>query len=144
MRSSVLFEERGTLVVRRDHPRVRRRMTRELFNELPHIDVHVVLGRPGTGHRVAQRHWEKERVHRRTVLTVPYFLIAALAAAQTDCVAALPDRLAELCIRLLPLKKVAATFPLPQLTTVMVWHERTDADPGARCFRQLVAETVRG
>jgi DNA-binding transcriptional LysR family regulator len=144
MHSSALFEEQGALVVRRDHPRVRRRITRELFNELPHIDVHVVLGRPGTGHRVAERHWEKARVHRRTVLTVPYFLTAALAAAQTDCVAALPDRVADLCIRLLPLKKVTATFPLPRLTTVMVWHERTDADAGARCFRQLVAEAVRG
>jgi DNA-binding transcriptional LysR family regulator len=142
MRSSVLFEEQGALVVRRDHPRVRRRMTRELFNALPHVDVHVALGRPGTGHRVAQRQWEHARVRRRVVLTVPYFLIAAMAAAQTDCVAALPDRVADLCIRLLPLKRVAATFPMPRLTTVMVWHERTDADPGARFFRQLVAEAV--
>jgi hypothetical protein len=26
---------------------------------VPHVDVHVVLGRPGTGHRVAQRGWER-------------------------------------------------------------------------------------
>lgn len=143
MRSSVLFEERGALVVRRDHPRVGQRMTRELFNALPHIDVHVALGRPGTGHRVAQRHWEKARVRRRVVLTVPYFLIAAMAAAQTDSVAAIPDRLAELCVRLLPVKRVAAVFPLPRLTTVMVWHERTDTDPAARFFRQLVSDAVR-
>ena len=58
MRSRPLFMERAALVVRRDHPLVGRRMTRELFNELPHIDVHVVLGRPGIGHRVAQRGWE--------------------------------------------------------------------------------------
>jgi DNA-binding transcriptional LysR family regulator len=144
MRSSVLFEEEGTLVVRRDHPRVRRRMTRELFNALPHIDVHVALGRPGVGHRVAQRHWEQARVRRRVVLTVPYFMVAAMAAAETDCVAALPDRVARLCVRLLPLKRVTPTFPMPRLTTVMVWHERTDADPGATFFRQLVAEAVRG
>jgi DNA-binding transcriptional LysR family regulator len=144
MRSSVLFEERGALVVRRDHPSVGRRMTRELFNALPHIDVHVALGRPGTGHRVAQRQWEKARVRRRVVLTVPYFLIAAMAAAQTDSVAAIPDRLAALCVSLLPLKRVAAVFPLPRLTTVMVWHERTDTDPAARFFRQLVSEAVRG
>jgi DNA-binding transcriptional LysR family regulator len=55
MRSAALFEEQAALIVRRDHPRVRTQMTRELFNELLHIDVHVVLGRPGTGHRVAQR-----------------------------------------------------------------------------------------
>src|SRR5215472_681646 len=77
MRSAVLFEEQAALMVRRDHPRVRTRMTRVLFNELPHIDVHVVLGRPGTGHRVAQRAWERAHVRRRVVLTVPYFLTAA-------------------------------------------------------------------
>ena len=76
------------------------------------------------------------------MLTAPYFLIAAMAAAQTDCVAALPDRVAELYVRLLPLKRVAATFPMPAPDAVMVWHERTDADPGARFFRQLVAEAV--
>src|SRR5262245_46516959 len=41
MRSRPLFEERGALVVRRDHPSVGRRMTREQFNALRHIDVHV-------------------------------------------------------------------------------------------------------
>ena len=143
MRSAVLFEEHGAIVVRRDHPRVRRRMTRELFSALPHIDVHVVLGRPGTGHRAAQRHWDQARLQRRVALTVPHFLIAAMAAANTDCVAALPERLADLCVKLLPLKRVTATFPLPRLTTVMVWHERTDADPGAKFFRQLVADAVR-
>jgi DNA-binding transcriptional LysR family regulator len=143
MCSTPLFEERGALLVRRNHPRVGRRMTRELFNALPHIDVHVVLGRPGTGHRVAQRQWEEARLRRRVVLTVPYFFVAAMAAAETDAVAAVPERLAELAVRLLPLKQVPAEFSLPHLTTAMVWHERTEADPGARYVRKLVAEAVR-
>jgi hypothetical protein len=33
---------------------------------------------------------------------------------------------------------------MPRLTTVMVWHERTDLDPGATLFRQIVAEAVAG
>src|SRR5262245_11720577 len=142
MRSAALFEERAALLVRRDHPRVGRRMTRELFNDLQHVDVHVVLGRPGSGHRVAERGFEQARVRRHVVLTVPYFMTAAFAAAETDCVAAMPDRLAALCVRLLPLKQVTAAFPLPRLTTVLMWHERTDADPGARLFRQLVTKAV--
>src|SRR5581483_4431532 len=102
-----------------------------LFNELPHIDVHVVLGRPGTGHRVAPRGWERAGVRRRVVLTVPYFRTAGLAAAATDCIAGLPDRMAARCVSLLPLKKVRAVFPLPSMTRVMVWDERTNRDPGA-------------
>jgi DNA-binding transcriptional LysR family regulator len=76
------------------------------------------------------------------VLTVPYFMTAAMAAAQTDCIAAIPDRVADLCVELLPLKRISAPFPMPRLTTVMMWHERTDADPGAGFFRQLVADAV--
>jgi DNA-binding transcriptional LysR family regulator len=142
MRSQRMFEESAALVVRRDHPRVGRRITREQFNELAHIDVHVALGRPGAGHRAAQRGWERAGVRRRVVLTVPYFMTAALAAAATDCIAGLPDRMAAFCVSLLPLKKVAAAFPLPSVTIVMMWHERTDADPGARAFRSLVADAV--
>jgi DNA-binding transcriptional LysR family regulator len=143
MRSAPLFEEQAVLIVRRDHPRVGTRMTTELFNELPHIDVHVVLGQPGTGHRVAQRGWERAHVRRRVVLTVPYFFIAAMAAAETDCVAALPSRMADLCVRLLPLKRVRAAFPLPRMNTVMVWHQRTNEDPGAKLFRDIVLECGR-
>jgi len=65
-------------------------------------------------------------------------MVAAMAAAETDCVAALPDRMADLCVRLLPVKRVQAAFPLPRMNTVMVWHERTDSDPGAKLFREIV------
>jgi len=37
-----------------------------------------------------------------------------------------------------------AGFPLPSMTTVMIWHKRTDIDPGARAFRALVADAVAG
>jgi DNA-binding transcriptional LysR family regulator len=76
------------------------------------------------------------------VLTVPYFMTAALAAAATDCIAGLPHRMAALCVSLLPLKRVSSAFRLPSMTTVMVWHERTDADAGARAFRHVIADTV--
>jgi hypothetical protein len=28
------------------------------------------------------------------------------------------------------------------MTTVMMWHDRTDSDPGARAFRDIVADAV--
>lgn len=96
-----------------------------MFNALPHVEVHVVLGRPGTGHRVAHRGRERAHVGRRVVLAAPYFIIAAMAAAETDCIAALPSRMADLCVRLLPLKRVRAMFPLPRINAVMIWHQRT-------------------
>jgi hypothetical protein len=67
----------------------------------------------------------------------------AIDNASTDCFAALPSRMADLCVRLLPLKRGRATFPLPRMNTVMVWHQRTNEDPGAKLFRDIVLECGR-
>lgn len=142
MRARPVFEEKPWFVVRRDHPRVRRMMTPKLFGELPHIDVEVVLGRTGVGHRLAEQHWRRLRLERKVAITVPYFTTAAMIASRTDCIAALPGRLAGVMCDYLPLKAVCATFPLPSMEMSLVWHERTDADPGGRYFRDLVVKTV--
>jgi DNA-binding transcriptional LysR family regulator len=139
-----LFEERAALVVRRDHPKVGARFTPALFNALGHIDVEVALGRTGAGHRVAEQHWQRAGLKRQVAVVVPYFIAAAQVAARTDLVAGLPHRLAEALCETLPLRIVPAAFPLPSLMTVLAWHDRTEADQGARYFRQLVIDAVRG
>jgi len=140
---TVVFEERAAMVVRRDHPRVRGKLTPKLFAELPHIDVEVMLGRKGFGHQQAARHWRSSGLERHVRFTVPYFTTAALVAARTDCIAGLPHRVAETLTATLPIKIVPTTFPLPSMRISLVWHERTDVDPGARFFRELVVNAVR-
>lgn len=142
LRSHVLFEEHAKLVVRRGHPSVRSKITRDQFNALPHIDVQIALGNPGAAHGVVERFWKQHGLKREISLVVPSFVTAAMAAARTDCIAGLPDRVATLFASLLPLEIVAAAFPLPSVITVLVWHERTHADPGARMFRELIVESV--
>ncbi len=137
-----LFEERGALVVRRDHPKVGARLTPALFNALGHIEVEVMLGRTGAGHRVAEQHWQRTGLKRQVAVVVPFFTAAAQVAARTDLVAGIPHRLAEVLCETLPLRIVPASFPMPSLTTVLAWHDRTDADPGARFFRELVLDAV--
>ena len=140
---TVVFEERAALVVRRDHPKVRGKMTPKLFGELPHIDVEVALGRKGFGHQQAARHWRSSGLERHVRFTVPYFTTAAMVAARTDCIAGLPSRVAESLVAMLPIKIVPTTFPLPAMRISLVWHDRTDRDPGARFFRKVVVDAVR-
>ena len=52
--SSELYEEEGVLVVRKGHPHVRGRMSKEQFNTLRHIDILLALGGPGIGHRIVE------------------------------------------------------------------------------------------
>lgn len=139
-----VFDERACLVVRRDHPRVRGKITPKLFNELAHIDVEVALGKKGIGHREAERHWNGMGLVRRVTVTVPYFTTAAMMASRTDCVAGLPSRAANILCRAFPVKIVPTTFAMPTMGMSIAWHERTDADPGARHFRKVIADAVRG
>jgi DNA-binding transcriptional LysR family regulator len=142
LHSRTVYDEIATLVVRRDHPRVRERMTSELFNALQHIDVQVALGKTGTGHDIADMMWRKQGLSRAVALTVPHFVAAAMAAARTDYVAALPRRVAETLRPLLPLKITRPAFEMPKASVTLFWHARTDADAGARYFRDLVARAV--
>lgn len=130
------------MVVRRDHPRVRGKLTPKLFNELPHIDVEVVLGRTGIGHKLAEQHWKGAGLERKVAVRVPYFTTAAMIASRTDCIAGLPSRLAKVLCKTLPLKVAPTSFQMPKMGVSLVWHERTDADPGAKYFRDLVAGAV--
>src|SRR5207247_1244687 len=78
------------------HPTVGATLTREQFNQLPHIDTHVALGKPGMVHKVAADLFARHGLSRRIVLSVPHFSSAAMTAARTDCLAALPERIARL------------------------------------------------
>jgi DNA-binding transcriptional LysR family regulator len=141
--SEHVFRERACLVVRRDHPRVRGKITPKLFNELAHIDVEVALGKKGVGHERAEQHWKSVGLVRRVAITVPYFTTAAMMASRTDCLAGLPSRAAEVLCEAFPIRIARTTFSLPSMLMSMMWHERTDADPGARYFRRVVADAVR-
>jgi DNA-binding transcriptional LysR family regulator len=139
-RTRPIFEEQACMVVRRDHPAARGKLTPKLFNALPHIDVEVALGRPGIGHRLSEQHWQRAGLERKVSITVPYFTTAAMIAAHTDCIAGLPSRMAKKLCKLLPLKILATTLPMPTMGLSLAWHERTDTDPGCRYFRDLVVK----
>jgi len=138
-----LWDERATFVVRRGHPKVRGKLNAKLFNQLSHIDVEVVLGKKGVGHRLADQHWKAAGLTRDVSITVPYFMTAAIVASQTDCMAGLPSHIAEVALKMLPLQAVKTSFPLPTMTMAMTWHERTNADAGATFFRDLIVAAVR-
>jgi DNA-binding transcriptional LysR family regulator len=141
-----VFEERASLLVRRDHPLLRgprAKITPRLFNELRHIDVEVVLGKTGIGHRAAEQYWKSIGLVRKVAMRVPYFTTAAMMASRTDCVAGLPSRAAEILCKSLPIKIARTTFALPSMPISITWHARTDADAGARYFRRLVVDAVR-
>jgi DNA-binding transcriptional LysR family regulator len=144
MCSQHVFDESAAFLVRKDHPRVRGPVTPKLFGELAHIDVEVTLGRRGTGGKLAAAAFKDAGLVRNVTMIVPYFATAALIASRTDLVAGVPRRAAEVFCRMLPLRMAKTTFTIPALPMSLMWHERTEADRGAKYFRSVVVEAVSG
>lgn len=138
-----LYEEQGVLVVREAHPQVRRRMSKEQFNTLRHIDILLALGGPGIGHRIVEEFFASHGLHRDIAISVPSFAAAAAIASQTDWVAGMPRRMAAAFLRQVPLRALAMPVPSVSFRIQLVWHERTHSDAGARFFRSLILEVVQ-
>jgi DNA-binding transcriptional LysR family regulator len=143
VRSSDLYEEEGVLVVRKGHPQVHRKMSKEHFNTLRHIDILLALAGPGIGHDIVEEFFASHGLHRDIAISVPSFAAAAAIAAQTDWVAGMPRRMAAAFLRQMPLITVAMPVPAVRFRIQLVWHERTHQDAGAEFFRALIVAAVR-
>jgi DNA-binding transcriptional LysR family regulator len=141
--SSDLYQEEGVLVVRKGHPQIRGRMSKDQFNTLRHIDILLALGGPGIGHRIVEEFFASHGLHRDIAISVPSFAAAAAIAAQTDWVAGMPRRMATVFLRQMPLATVKMPVPSLSFRIQLVWHERTHSDAGARVFRSLVLAALR-
>lgn len=140
MRVQRLFEERYACIVRRGHPRVRRRLTRKQYLELPHALIGI--GERGGGPVDATLAALGER--RRVMLRVGSFLAAPLIVARTDLVLTLPARLAAMLAAMAPLEVHPPPVEIEGFTVVQLWHERRQRDPAHAFLRRLVADAARG
>ncbi|MEZ4453689.1 MAG: LysR family transcriptional regulator [Nannocystaceae bacterium] len=137
-----IYDDRLVLVARRGHPKLRRGLTLAHLSQLGWIDTLVLMGRRGVGGAMAQEIFGRHQVTRRVVLSVPSFTLAAQAAAGSDAIAGVPRRLAETLAAGLPIALHEPPFPAPPMSIALVWHPRTDADPGHRYFRELLAASL--
>jgi DNA-binding transcriptional LysR family regulator len=141
LHSRPLYEEQGVFVVRRDHPRVHRRLTRELFNAGRHVDIHLALGRAGVGNRAVTELFEQQGLTRDIAVIVPTFAAAAMVVATTDMIAGMPRRVAQMLTSTAPIKLVNGPLPALRFSMQMMWHDRTHSDPASSYFRELIASS---
>ena len=86
----------------------------------------------------------KRGLVRKVALTVPHFSMVPLMVERAGYVATLSRRLAETQARRFDVALLEPPLSLGKRPTRMVWHERTEADEGARFFRRLVQEAAAG
>ncbi len=138
-----LYSDEAAFVVRKGHPRIRRTLTTAAFEAARHVDVHLALAGGGIGHRGAEAYFAARGLRRDVAVVMPSFSAAALFVASTDLVAGIPRRAAERLATMLPLEVVRLEGPPLAFDMRLVWHERTHADAGSRCFRDVVISALR-
>jgi len=131
-----LFEQGFSCVVRNDHPHVGKRMTLTLFKR----EKHVAITAPGTGHDLLQQQLKRLGVERRLALSLPTLPGLGNLLAQSDLVATVPERVAQMLVSIAAVKLLAPPFELPAFAIKQHWHECFHLDPANRWLRSMIAE----
>ncbi|HWT18715.1 MAG TPA: LysR family transcriptional regulator [Variovorax sp.] len=131
-----LFEQGFSCVVRKDHPRVGKRMTLPLFKR----EKHVAITAPGTGHDLLQQQLKRLGVERRLALSLPTLPGLGNLLAQSDLIATVPKRVAQMLVSIAAVRLLAPPFELPAFAIKQHWHERFHLDPANRWLRSMIAE----
>lgn len=137
LRTRHLFDEHYVLIGRRNHPRLRRRMTVEDFAELEHVIVSLRGGdfvTPVDDVLAALGH------SRNVVLSAASFLIIPEIVSQSDFVALVPERLVR--DRSDKLKLIDCPFAVEGFALGMVWHERSHGHNGQRWIREAIVSLL--
>jgi DNA-binding transcriptional LysR family regulator len=135
-RHAPLYDDHFVVLHRRDHPRVKGRLTLERYVELSHILVTT----EEAGEGPVDRALAKLGMRRRVALRLPHYLMVPHIVAQTDLVVALSRRIAEPFSKLLSLSMVPVPLKLQSGVFSQVWHERAHRDPGQMWLRRTIAE----
>jgi len=135
LHSAELVRDELVLVVRREHPVAKKkRLTLDDYCALSHAQA-APNGRSGSfiDDILAAR-----GLSRRVVLRLPSMLAMSTLVASSDCCATIPRRLAETHAVSHALAVLALPFDAPGIGLSLIWHERSQLDPGHAWLRSAL------
>jgi len=135
-----LFRDDYVCLMRADHPRIKKRLTRRLFEEASH----ALVSSTGSGHRVIEEALERHGLTLRIALRVPHFTVVPMVLERTDLLLTLPSRVARVYEQGGRFKSLPPPVTIPPADVGVHWHERFDRDPGNRWLRELILELFAG
>ncbi|MFM9882213.1 MAG: LysR family transcriptional regulator [Burkholderiales bacterium] len=121
----ILFEDGYAVVARRNHPRIKGKLSLALFTEVEHALVSL----DGDLHGVVDRSLAVAGGRRKVVTAVSSFFVALDLVARTDLVVTLPRRLASMHHKKFGLTIHAPPVPIRKLAMGVLRHRRSIRDP---------------
>ena len=133
-----LFDDGFVSIVRAGHPLMTGSVTAERFAAASH----AVTSRHGRPRGPIDEGLRAIDLTRHVALITPTYYAAVFAAAASNLVACVPERLARELAPMTGLATFTIPLELPQYTVVAAWHRRWNEDPGHRWLRTRIAETI--
>ena len=130
---SPTFREQS-VVCRKGHPGVGKRLTLSRYCKLPH----AVLSVTGEGPSFIDHVLAERGLSREVKVRVPYTLAMAELLASSDLLVTTITAMADFFLARWPLQKFPLPFEAPVGPLIMCWHPRYSADPAHRFFRDVI------
>jgi DNA-binding transcriptional LysR family regulator len=131
-----LFAEHFVCVARAGHPRIRKILTLDAFQQ----EFHLAVKTSGTGHQALDAALEAQGIRCRVGLRVPNYLGVATLIANTDLLVTVPSRLACVISSLVKVRVFPPPVAVEPYAVMQYWHARADKDAGNRWLRGVIAE----
>jgi len=116
-----------------------RRLTLKQYLEVPHALVETSDGQQ----TLVDRPLAQRGVKRTVALSLPYFVPAMFAIAQTDLVLTVPRRLAKVTAAIAGVRLVEPPREIKSFPYFMVWHPRLTSEQGHVWFREQLRASAR-
>jgi DNA-binding transcriptional LysR family regulator len=129
LKRQLLVEERFVLVGRKGHPALKEPLPRLIAR--PQLHVSPRGGTEGSFERTT-------RTRRNIVLFTPHYLSTPWTLAETDLIAALPERVGRLFAEQFPLTVRPIDIPGARIKLQQVWHPVRQEEPAHRWLREQV------
>ncbi len=139
MKTRVLLTDRFVIVVREDHPTVKKRLGLDQYLSLDHVQV-APRGKPGG---YVDDMLAEKGLARRVVRAVPFFLAALRLTALTDHALTVSERVAKIMAPSLGLRILDPPLALAPYALKVVWHPRFDGDPAHSFLRDALQRAAR-
>lgn len=134
-----LMDEGFACVVRADHPRIGKRISKREFEQMKHVNV-LPPGRLRVGLFQALA---RQRLRRDVAVSVTHFLAVPEMIAVTDYCATLPSLLCRRLASDRRLKVVPTPVDLGTFPVEMAWHVRYRNDPAHAWLRSIIVEAAK-
>jgi DNA-binding transcriptional LysR family regulator len=115
------------------------RFTLKQYLQFPHALVETFEGQQTW----VDRPLAQLGVKRRVALTLPFFVPAIFAIAQTDLIVTVPRKLAKIVASMAGVRVVEPPREIKAFPYFMAWHPRLTAEPACAWFRQQLRMAAR-